>query len=738
MSENTANSKIALRLTGMSCAACAARIEKGLNNLEYVEAAVNFASGTASLNYDASKTDIESMIKAVEETGYGAEPISANDSDRDNEIREKEFVRMRLLFIISALLSLPLLLAMIAGILNIKALMFLHNPVLQLVLSAPVQFIIGFRFYKNAYKSLKSGSPGMDLLIAVGTTSAFIFSIYNGFFKLQAEGKPELYFESSAIIITLVLLGKLLEAAAKGKTSEAVKKLIGLKPKTAILIRNGKTLEVDTTDVLRDDIVVIKPGQKIPVDGVIVSGSSTVDESMITGESIPLEKKSGDNVIGGTINGFGSFKFKAEGVGKDTMLAHIIRIVKEAQGSKAPVQKLADKVSAIFVPAVMLISVITFFIWLVLTGNPGAGLISSVAVLVIACPCALGLATPTAIMVGTGIGAENGILIKSGESLERACAITAVVFDKTGTITNGKPVLTDIIPVTGKEDKEILRIAGILEAKSEHPLGIAISKRVKEDGVILVEPDYFEAVPGKGVKGKIDTVSAAVGTAALFKELKIDYSTGFSVLQKLEEEGKTTMLVSENDDLIGIIAAADTVKESSRSAVSELNAMGIKIFMITGDNKQTADAIARQVGIKNVFSGVLPADKAGTVKDLMKKGYTVAMVGDGINDAPALVTADIGIAVGTGTDIAIESSDITLVKGDLEAIPAAIMLSKKTMRKIKQNLFWAFFYNLIGIPIAASGFLSPIFAGAAMSFSSVSVVSNSLGLKRYKNNGRKI
>jgi len=730
MTETTGTTE--LRLTGMSCAACAARIEKGLNELDGVDAAVNFATEKAAVQFDIHQVSLQDMILKVEGLGYKAE-MADDDYDREQREKKKEIKSLRNTFIFAAVLSFPLFLAMIAVLFRIQSLMFLHIPLVQLLLATPVQFVIGFRFYKSSFHNIRSGSLGMDVLVAMGTTAAYGYSVYNGFFRTLAEGaKPELYFEASAIIITLILLGKLFEALSKGKTSEAIRKLVGLKPKTARVNREGKEMEIPIEEVLQGDLVILRPGERVPVDGLVVKGVSTVDESMITGESLPVDKSQGSEVIGATINKNGALVFKATKVGKDMVISQIIKIVEEAQASKAPIQRLADKVAGIFVPSVLGVAVVTFLVWFFLIGNPGMGFISAVAVLVIACPCALGLATPTAIMVGTGKGAENGILIKSGESLERAHRLDVIVLDKTGTITKGEPGVTDIIPLNGTGGKDLLGMAAALESKSEHPLGTAVVQAVKDSGKSPEEPDEFQAVPGKGVFGRVGNLAVAVGTRQFLKDSGIETAAGEETAEKLETAGKTALFVGADGELAGIIGVADRVKESSREAVEKLKSMGLTVHMLTGDNRRTAEAIAREVGIDHVMAEVLPQNKAEMIQGLKKEGHTVAMVGDGINDSPALVTADIGIAIGTGTDIAIESSDITLMKGDLLTIPVALKLSKRTMKKIRQNLFWAFFYNVIGIPIAALGLLNPIIAGAAMAFSSVSVVSNSLSLKRFK------
>ena len=603
-----------------------------------------------------------------------------------------------------------------------------------MIVTTPVQFIIGFRFYKNAFYALKAKSANMDVLIAMGTSAAYFFSIYNAFFVPAEPGTmmKELYFEAGAVIITLILLGKYLEAVAKGKTSEAIKKLMGLQAKTAKVVRDGVEKDIPIEEVEVGDVIVVRPGEKVPVDGKITEGNSSLDESMLTGESLPVEKKAGDFVVGATINKFGTFKFEATKVGRDTVLSQIIKMVEDAQGSKAPIQKIADRVSGIFVPVVIGVAVITFIIWYLVLGDFAAGIISGVSVLVIACPCALGLATPTAIMVGTGKGAENGILIKGGEYLEMTYKVNAVVLDKTGTITKGQPEVTDIISLGKIESSEILKMAAIAEKSSEHPLGSAIYEKGKNEYGTIPDPEWFKAIPGKGIIAVVDQKEIYIGTRKLMTERKIDPGTTENAIIKLEDEGKTAMLMAVNNKIEAIIAVADTLKESSEEAIKELQDMGILVYMITGDNQRTAKAIAKQVGIENVLSEVLPENKAEEVEKLKKQGKIVAMVGDGINDAPALATADIGMAIGTGTDVAIEAADITLMRGDLITIPAAIRLSRKTMGKIKQNLFWAFIYNIIGIPFAAMGLLNPMIAGGAMAFSSVSVVTNSLSLKRFK------
>lgn len=721
-----------LHISGMSCAACAARIEKKLAQTEGVSRVmVNLNTEKAQIDFDENKTSLPALIQIIEKLGYKAELISRISRDREKETRDQEISSLKTELITSAILSSPLLLAMIFTLFGID-IAFLHNQFFQLIVATPVQFIIGYRFYKNAYFALRSGSANMDVLIAMGTTAAYFLSLYNVFFQTVPPGTmKDLYFEASAVVITLVLLGKYLEAVAKGKTSEAIKKLMGLSPQTAHVVRNGEEKELPIEEVQPGDLIIVKPGEKVPVDGKIVAGSSSLDESMLTGESLPVEKTTGDHVIGATINKYGAFKFEATQVGQDTVLAQIIKMVEDAQGFKAPIQKVADQVAGIFVPAVITVALLTLGIWYLNSGDINQAIISAVAVLVIACPCALGLATPTAIMVGTGLGAENGILIKSGEHLETAYKLNTIVLDKTGTITNGEPEVTDIISTGSLSPQEILRWAAIAEKNSEHPLAAAIYKHGLKSVGQVPDPEDFEAIPGKGIIATGEGRKILVGTRKLMQEQGIGLGDHETIITRLEDEGKTAMLMTVDHSLAGILAVADTVKGHSREAIADFNRMGLEVYMITGDNQRTAAAIADQLGIKNVLAEVLPEHKAKEIQKLQQAGKIVAMVGDGINDAPALAAADIGMAVGTGTDIAMEAADITLMRGDLRAISAAIRLSRQTMTKIRQNLFWAFIYNIIGIPFAALGLLSPVIAGGAMAFSSVSVVTNSLSLKRF-------
>ncbi len=731
----TKKNETEINVLGMSCASCVGRVEKAINKLPgIVSSSVNLATERAHVEFEKSLVDVETILKTVEEAGYQASEVMTEAGDREKEARDRETGGLRLRLVAAALLSSPLLLAMITAMAGIK-IPFLHNPFFQLAVTTPVQFIIGWRFYKNSYHSLRALSPGMDLLVAMGTSAAYFYSLYNGFFRTYPAGtKPELYFEASAILITLILLGKYLEARAKGKTSEAIKKLIGLQPKKARIVRDGKESDIPIENLRVGDRVVVRPGERIAVDGIVAGGETSIDESMLTGESIPVDKAAGDTVFGGTINKNGTITFTSTKVGKDTLLARIIKVVEDAQGSKAPIQHLADRVAGIFVPVVLSIAVATFIVWNFVVGNSTMAFIAGVSVLVIACPCALGLATPTAIMVGTGLGAENGILIKNGESLEQALRINAVVLDKTGTITKGEPAVTDIVPLNGSDEKELLEYAAVAEKKSEHPLGEAVVKKAKETMVDIKDPESFTALPGKGVRAEFQGMTIIAGKKNLLDEKGIDTAGGKKKAGELEGEGKTAVFIAKDSSLMGIIGIADTVKEDSAPAIRKMKEMKIDVYMITGDNRRTAEAIGSQVGIPGdrILSQVLPEDKAREVKKLREKGLVVAMVGDGINDAPALATADIGMAMGTGSDVAIESGDITLVKGSLRSVVSAIRLSRKTMSKIKQNLFWAFIYNVIGIPIAFLGLLNPVVAGAAMAFSSVSVVSNSLSLKRFR------
>ncbi|WP_066370809.1 heavy metal translocating P-type ATPase [Neobacillus fumarioli] len=723
------------QITGMTCAACANRIEKGLNKLQGVnDATVNLALERATIEYNPSLISMQDIIKRVETLGYGIISEAENGTNR----REKEIKKQQGKFIVSAILSFPLLWAMVSHF-SFTSFIYLPkilmNPWVQLVFATPVQFIIGKQFYAGAYKALRNKSANMDVLVALGTSAAYYYSLYETLKTIGAHRQMvDLYFETSSILITLILLGKLFEAKAKGRSSEAIKKLMGLQAKTAIVIRDGMEKEIPLEEVVEGDMVIIKPGEKVPVDGEILEGQSSLDESMLTGESVPVDKTVGDSVIGATINKNGFLKVKATRVGRDSVLAQIIKVVEEAQGSKAPIQRLADQISSIFVPIVIGIAVVTFLIWLIWI-SPGEfanALEKLIAVLVIACPCALGLATPTSIMTGSGRAAEYGILFKGGEHLERTHKIDTVILDKTGTITKGLPELTDVIVYGNMDKKDFLSFIASAENKSEHPLAQAIVQGVKNKNIPLKEVQEFAAIPGYGVKAIVENKQVLIGTQRLMNNENIDVTQALADMESLELNGKTAMLVSIDGTYAGILAVADTIKETSTEAVCRLNELNLNVIMITGDNSRTAESIAKQVGIDHVIAEVLPEGKAEEVKKLQKEGRKVAMVGDGMNDAPALAVADIGIALGTGTDIAMEAADITLMKGDLNTIADAVLISKKMIRNIKQNLFWALAYNCIGIPIAAMGFLAPWIAGAAMAFSSVSVVLNALRLQRVK------
>ncbi len=780
-------------LTGMSCVNCAQTIEKSIEALPGIKKVlVNYASEKAYVDLEPSQISTQEIIRAVEQAGYGAfvqkesalgrrKNAPAGSSSQADLAKEKHTRHLGRLSLIAALLSAPMLLGMILSIFSsmfglgpahdpahsetlaaegasslLPALVhWLHLPWLQLALATPVQFLIGGRFYRNAWHALKARSAGMDLLVALGTSAAYFYSIYSGFFAPNHTG---LYFEASAVVITLVLYGKYLEARAKSKTAGAIRALMDLQAKKARLWRDGVETEIPIEEVQLGDILAVRPGEKVPVDGVIVAGNSSVDESMLTGESLPIEKKEGDHVTGATINLYGAFRLEARAIGEETALARIIRIVEEAQGSKAPIQGLADRISGIFVPAVLTAAAITFAIWYFFLGDFEAGLINAVAVLVIACPCALGLATPTALMVGTGRGATLGILIKNAQALELAGQVNSIIFDKTGTITEGKPEVTGMIAFAPLSQLQLIAIAGGAEQQSEHPLALAIVERAKKESAELPAPSDFQAAPGNGVscrfliaqnQGLFSGLLSASGNATENQEnaslaflagkpqwlqtqgVEFDEKT-LKTISEMESAGNNCTAVALNGSPAGIIAIADRIRPTSKEVIRSLQESGIDVYMLTGDNPGSAGSIAQMADIRpeNVIAGVLPDRKAGEVKRIKESGKIVAMVGDGINDAPALAQADVGLAMGKGSDIAIESADIALIRNDLEAVLGAIRLSKKTMSKIRQNLFWAFFYNTLGIPFAAAGFLSPVIAGAAMAFSSVSVVTNSLTLRK--------
>ncbi|BCB38766.1 copper-importing ATPase [Bacillus cereus] len=730
--------KAEFTVSGMTCAACANRVEKRLNKLEGVNGAtVNFALESATVDFNPDEINVNEMKSAITKLGYKLE-VKSDEQDGSTDHRLQEIERQKKKFIISFILSFPLLWAMVSHF-SFTSFIYLPdmlmNPWVQLALATPVQFIIGGQFYVGAYKALRNKSANMDVLVALGTSAAYFYSVYLSIQSIgSSEHMTDLYFETSAVLITLIILGKLFEAKAKGRSSEAIKKLMSLQAKTATVVRDGTEMKILIEEVVAGDIVYVKPGEKIPVDGEIVEGKSAIDESMLTGESIPVDKTIGDVVIGSTMNKNGFLKVKATKVGRDTALAQIIKVVEEAQGSKAPIQRVADQISGIFVPVVVVIAIITFAVWMIFVtpGDFGGALEKMIAVLVIACPCALGLATPTSIMAGSGRSAEYGILFKGGEHLEATHRLDTVILDKTGTVTNGKPVLTDVIVADGFNEEEILRLVGAAEKNSEHPLAEAIVEGIKEKKIDIPSSETFEAIPGFGIESVVEGKQLLIGTRRLMKKFNIDIEEVSKSMEELEREGKTAMLITINKEYAGIVAVADTVKDTSKAAITRLKKMGLDVVMITGDNTQTAQAIAGQVGIEHVIAEVLPEGKAEEVKKLQAQGKKVAMVGDGINDAPALATADIGMAIGTGTDVAMEAADITLIRGDLNSIADAIFMSKMTIRNIKQNLFWALAYNGLGIPIAAFGFLAPWVAGAAMAFSSVSVVLNALRLQRVK------
>ncbi|MDY7007817.1 MAG: heavy metal translocating P-type ATPase [Cyanobacteriota bacterium] len=748
-----------LELKGMGCAACANKIEKAIENVVGVaECQVNFGAAQATVKYNSQKTNLQEIQQSVADAGYFAQPLQETinqvEKERENRRIEQKIIKK---VIVGGIISLILIigsLPMMTG-LNLPWIpMWLHNSWLQLILTTPVMFWCGKSFFVGAWKGLKNRSVDMNTLVALGTGSAYFYSLFPTFFPdfFTRQGlNPDVYYEAAAVIITLILLGRLLEHRARKQTSAAIQKLMGLQAKTARVIRDGKEIDIPIEQVKIGDLIVVRPGEKIPVDGEIKEGNSTIDESMVTGESVPVEKQPGDEVIGATINKTGSFKFEAARVGKDTLLAQIVKLVQQAQGSKAPIQKLADKVISWFVPVVIGIAIATFIVWISITGNLTMSLIAMVSVLIIACPCGLGLATPTSIMVGTGKGAENGVLIKGADSLEVAHKIQAIILDKTGTLTKGKPQVTNYITTQGTaEGNEIklLKIAAAIERKSEHPLAEAIVEYARIQGVEfpLPEPEKFEAMSGMGVEGIVSDRLVQIGTSRWMNELGIDTINLSDSQDKLEADGKTTAWIAIDGQIEGIFGIADTLKPSSANVVQTLQKMGIEVVMLTGDNRQTAEAIAAEVGISRIFAEVRPEQKAETVKTLQleKKKRSddhqiVAMVGDGINDAPALAQADVGIAIGTGTDVAMAASDLTLISGDLRGIVTAIQLSNATMKNIRQNLFFAYIYNVLGIPIAAGilypltgWLLNPIIAGAAMAFSSVSVVSNALRLRKFR------
>ncbi|SHM39561.1 heavy metal translocating P-type ATPase [Gracilibacillus kekensis] len=716
-------------IVGMTCAACSNRIEKVLNKQSGIEkATVNLATESATIEYNPSLIEENDMIERIQKLGYDAKRKAGTREQATN--KEKQLNRMKQKLIVSALLTAPLLVTMLVHLFSMTLPAIFMNPWFQFALATPVQFIIGWQFYKGAYKNLRNKTANMDVLVALGTSAAYFYSLYEASLTLNNPGyMPHLYFETSAVIITLILFGKYLEVAAKSKTTNAISSLLNLQAKEARVISNNQEIMVPVEEVQEGDHLIVKPGEKIPVDGIVVKGKTSIDESMITGESIPIEKSQDDHVIGSTINKNGTITMKVTKVGKDTALASIIKVVEDAQGSKAPIQRLADVISGYFVQVVVGIAIVTFVIWIafVTPGNVETSLFATIAVLVIACPCALGLATPTSIMVGTGKAAESGILFKGGEHLERTHKLDAIILDKTGTITKGQPEVTDF-----SGDQDTLQLLASAEKASEHPLAEAIVNYAVGKKINIHDAEQFEAIPGHGIKAIVEQKEILVGNRKLLNDAQVNTTDFEKDLLTYEEAGKTAMLIAIDQELKGIVAVADTIKETAVEAIQQLKQQNLEVIMLTGDNPTTARAIANQVGIDQVFAGVLPEEKANKIKEVQLQGKMVAMVGDGINDAPALAISDIGIAIGTGTEVAIEAADVTILGGELLLIPKAIKLSKATIRNIRQNLFWAFAYNSAGIPIAAAGLLAPWIAGAAMAFSSVSVVSNSLRLKRVK------
>jgi len=741
-----ASASVEFPVEGMSCASCVAKIEKALRETKgVVRAAANLALGRVRVEFLPTEIASPQLKKAIESAGYKVIEAGEGEAvDYERAAREREYRGLKRDFLISLCLTVPVFVgSMFHGAAFLPA--FLHNSAVLWALTTPVQFWIGLRFYRGAWAALRHRTADMNTLIAVGTSAAYLASaaavVFPDFFRFGGR-EPDVYFETAAVIITLILFGRLLEARAKGRASEAIRKLAGLQPKTARLIREGREADIPVGELAVGDIVLVRPGERIPVDGRVESGNSSVDEAMITGESLPVAKRPGDEVIGATINKSGSFTFQATKVGKDTALAQIIKLVEEAQGSKAPIQRLADVIAGVFVPVVISVAVLTFLVWLVFGPAPGLrfAILNFVAVLIIACPCALGLATPTAVLVGTGRGAEHGILIKGGESLETAHKLDTLVFDKTGTLTKGEPEVTDIAPAPPYDERTLLAAVAAVERLSEHPLAEAVVDRARREGIELAEASDFRAVEGQGVEAVVSGKPILVGSAGFLAANGARPADDLMARAgELAGEGKTTVFAAVDGRSAGLFAVADALKESSVRAVRRLRDMGVNVVMLTGDNRSAAEAVARAAGIDEVRSELRPEDKVAVIRELQKAGKRVGMVGDGINDAPALAQADIGIAVGTGTDVAMEASDITLIKGDLTAVVAALELSRRTIRTIKQNLFWAFAYNTAGIPVAAGALypffgvlLDPMIAAAAMAFSSVSVVTNSLRLKRVK------
>lgn len=738
--------EIAIPIGGMTCASCVRRVEQALFKVNgVVSANVNLATEKGTVKYIAEMTGPKELKQAILNAGYQVKEDENTKADEAKPAKRDEAAELKRRLIIAAALTVIIMFGSMHELIPaLKLIPMQIRFITLLILTTPVQFWAGARFYRGAYLTAKHGSTDMNTLVAAGTSVAYFYSIAVTFFPkfFATQGLQHMvYYDTAATIITLILLGRYLEAKAKGRASDAIKKLMGLQAKTGRVVRDGQEVDIPIEDIQVEDIVVVRPGEKVPVDGIVVEGYSSVDESMITGESIPVEKREGDDIIGATINKTGTFKFRATKVGSETALAQIVRLVEEAQGSKAPIQRLADVVASYFVPTVITIALITFTLWFIFGPKPAftVALLSFIAVLIIACPCSLGLATPTAIMVGTGQGAQNGILIRDAQALENAHKINTIVLDKTGTLTQGRPVVTDIIGLNGFGQDEILRLAASAERGSEHPLGDAIVAKAKEVGLILADPKEFESFTGRGIAAHIDGKPVLFGNLRLMEDRGMQLNGTSAKAIELSEEGKTPMYVAVDSKIAGIVAVADVLKPNSAMAVKRLHEMGLEVAMLTGDNERTAAAIAKQAGVDRVLAEVMPADKAVEVKRLQDQGKVVAMVGDGINDAPALAQADIGISIGTGTDVAIEASDITLVGGDLQGLVTAIALSRKTLKTIYQNLFWAFFYNIILIPVAAGALypiwhirLDPMYAAGAMAFSSVSVVSNSLRLRRFK------
>src|SRR5215211_6452266 len=743
-------------VTGMTCASCVGRVERALKKVpDVLEASVNLANERATVEYLAGEVEPRELEKAVEGAGYG---VVREEESSAEDTHDREYRKLRADFLLAASLTALILLGSLPMMLGFELpipMMWLNLTLLAL--ATPVQFWAGWRFYRGAWSALKHGQANMNTLVVMGTSAAYFYSAVAALAPgLFAAGRADVYFDTSALIITLILLGRLLEARAKGRTNEAIKKLAGLQARTARVVREGEEVDVPVEDVEVGDVLVVRPGEKIPVDGRVLSGESAVDEAMLTGESIPVTKRAGDDVIGATMNTSGSFRFTATKVGEDTALHQIMRLVEEAQGSKAPIQRLADRISGVFVPAVIGVAAVTFVVWLLFGPEPALtfALLNMVAVLIIACPCAMGLATPTSIMVGTGKGAESGILIKGGEALEGAHKLDTLVLDKTGTLTRGTPELTDVVVEDGIDEEELLRLVASAERASEHPLGEAIVQGARHRGLPLAEADAFEAVSGGGIRARVEGRGVLVGSRRFLSESGIPEDGLLPKGEELAREGKTPIFVAVDGEPAGLVAVADVVREESREAIERLHTLGLEVAMLTGDNRRTAEAIAREIGIDRTLSEVLPQDKAAEVKRLHSEGKRVGMVGDGINDAPALAQADVGIAIGTGADVAMEAADLTLISGDVRGVARAIKLSKATVRNIKQNLFWAFAYNVALIPVAAGvlyplfsegsvpeilrpvlgeyGFLNPILAATAMALSSVTVLSNALRLRRVK------